>query len=241
MEKGNIYIVEDMAITRATTVLVLKRAGYTIVGSSASAEKAWLELSEKDPTVVIIDVYLKGAKDGVWLAKKIRESMNCAIIFLTAYGSDPILDKIHDTDPDGYIMKPFNNPTLLSSVKMACRNLHRRNQENSLRENKYAIIKSREGAVKINKTKIIYIQSEGNYVHLHTASKTHEVRGKLDDIIQILDYKNLYRIHRRYAVNIKKIKSFDKNSVIVTAAKELPVSRSFNFEELMKRLDSNTK
>ena len=241
MENGNIYIVEDMAVTRAATILVLKRAGYTIVGSSASAEKAWLELPQKNVSVVIIDVNLKGTKDGLWLAKKIRESLNCAIIFLTAFGSDAILDKIHSTDPDGYIMKPFNNPTLLSSVKMACRNLQRRNQEVSTNENELTIIKSREGTIKIDKTELIYLQSEGNYVHLHASSKIHEIRGKLDEILDLLDYENLYRIHRRYAVNVEKIKSFDKNFIIVSAAKELPVSKSFNYEELMKRFGLNTK
>lgn len=240
MGNQNFYIVEDMGVTRAALISVLQRAGYQYVGSASSAEKAWLEIPEKEVTVVIIDVNLKGVKDGIWLAEKIRESKDCAIVFLTAYGSDAILEKIHNTDPDGYIMKPFNNPTLLSSIKMACRNFHRRNQKKTPQLIEPIIIKSRNGIVKINKADLVYLKSEGNYVHLNTASLTHEVRGKLDEILLLLDYDKLFRIHRRYAVNIDKIKAIDKNSILVSINQELPVSKSFNYEEMIKRLNLNT-
>ncbi len=240
MDNGNFYIVEDMGVTRAALISVLQRAGYQYAGSASSAEKAWLEIPQKEITIVIIDVNLTGSKDGIWLAKKIREFKDCAIVFLTAYGSDAILEKIHSTDPDGYIMKPFNNPTLLSSVRLACRNFGKRSQEKNVEEIEPVIIKSRIGTVKINKADLIYLKSEGNYVHLNTASTTYEVRGKLDDVLLMLDYEKLYRIHRRYAVNIDKIKAIDKNSILVSINQELPVSKSFNYEEMIKRLNLNT-
>lgn len=235
-ENKNIYIVEDMGITRAALISVLKRGGYNFVGCSAKAEKAWLELVELDVAVVIIDVNLEGAKDGIWLAEKIRKSLNCAIIFLTAYGSDSILEKIHTTEPDGYIMKPFNNPTLLYAIKMACHNLHKKNRKVTVEYDLPLIIKARSGKVKINKSNLIYLKSDGNYVNLYTTSSTHSIRGKLDEVISLLDYENLFRIHRRYAVNFEKVQSYNKNKVVVATNKELPFSKSFNYDELINKI-----
>lgn len=234
-ENKNIYIVEDMGITRAALISVLKRGGFNYAGSATKAEKAWLEIEQLDVAVVLIDVNLEGAKDGIWLAEKIRKSLNCAIIFLTAYGSSAILDRIHATQPDGYIMKPFNNPTLLYAIKTACQNLHKKSEEDAIEYDLPQIIKSRNGTVKINKSDLIYLQSERNYVNLHTSSDTHSIRGKLDEVISLLDYENLYRIHRRYAVNFEKVQSYNKNAVVV-ANKELPFSKSFNYIELIKRI-----
>lgn len=238
MENKNIYIVEDMAVTRAALISVLKRGGFNFVGCSAKAERAWLELDELDAAVVIIDVNLEGTKDGIWLAKKIKNSLNCAIVFLTSYGSNTILERIHSTEPDGYIMKPFNNPTLLYAVKMACHNHHKKNQEPIIENELPQIIKSRNGKVKINKSKIIYLQSDRNYVNLFTASATHSIRGRLDEVISFLDYENLYRIHRRYAVNFEKVQSYNKNRIVVTTNKELPFSKTFDFEALVKKIQT---
>lgn len=235
-ENKNIYIVEDMGITRAALISVLKRGGYNFVGCSAKAEKAWLELEKLDVAVVIIDINLEGAKDGIWLAKKIRKSLNCAIIFLTAYGSNTVLEKIRETVPDGYIMKPFNNPTLLYAIKTACHNLNEKYKKTSVEYELPIIIKSRTGKVKINKTNLIYLQSDGNYVNVHTSLSTYSVRGKLDEVISLLDYENLFRIHRRYAVNFEKVQSYNKNKIVVATNKELPFSKSFNYEELIKKI-----
>lgn len=238
MTNQNIYIVEDMGVTRATIISVLRRAGYHVAGSSASAEKAWDEISQKEIQLVILDINLKGTKDGLWLAKKIRASLHCAIIFLTAYGSRNILDKIHDTEPDGYIMKPFNNPTLLSSIRVSLRNFQNQNQ--TIAEEQAVFVKTREGMVKIYSTEVIYLKSKKNYVYLYTDNKAYEVRGKLTTLLKILDFENIYRTHRRYAVNANKIVSFDKNSLRIASTIELPISQSFQTEELIDFIESNS-
>ena len=57
------------------------------------------------------------------------------------------------------------------------------------------MIKSRNGKVKINKSDLIYLQSDGNYVNLFTPSESHSIRGKLDEVISLVNYENIYRIH----------------------------------------------
>ncbi|QAA82923.1 response regulator transcription factor [Aequorivita sp. H23M31] len=238
-ENKNVYIVEDMGVTRAALISVLKNGGFKFVGCSNRAEKAWLELPDLNVAVVIIDVNLEGSKDGIWLAEKIRKSFNCGIIFLTAYGSQAILDKIHTTEPEGYIMKPFNNPTLLYALKKACSNLHKKKLENKNEKDLPIVVKTRNGTNRINKFNITYLQSEGNYVNINTPTAVHSVRGKLDEILDLLDFKNMYRIHRRYAVNFEKVQSYNTTHVRVLTDENLPYSKSYAFDELTKKIEND--
>lgn len=154
-----------MAITRSAIASALEQHEYAICGCAVTAEKVWIEIQERTVDLVLLDLNLKGSKNGLWLARKIRESMNCALVFLTAYGSDRILSQIHETEPEGYIMKPFNNPTLVSTVKVALRNFKREDlpQEELDPSIQSAFIKCNRGLVRIDSDSIVYIKSEGNY------------------------------------------------------------------------------
>lgn len=236
MKKHNIYIVEDMAVTRAAIASVLKQKEYIICGSAVTAEKAWVEIQQLPVDLVLLDLNLKGNKNGVWLARKIRESINCAIVYLTAYGSDGILAQIHETEPDGYIMKPFNNPTLIATVKVALRNF---NKERTLRQKsdpkiQHAFIQCKKGLVKVKSNDILYLKSDGNYVTIFNENNiSHTTRDKLISVMEHLSFNNLFRVHRRYAVNAKKVSAVKKETLELNGV-EIPVSKSFE-AHLMKR------
>jgi DNA-binding LytR/AlgR family response regulator len=238
MENSSIYIVEDMGITRAAIISVLRKQGYLIAGSAISAEKALLEIKSNHVDLVILDLNLRGSKNGLWLAEKLRVECNCAIVFLTAQGSQEVLDKIYLTEPDGYLMKPFNNPTLLSTVKVALRNFHKQYPQINRVKEKSVFLKSRSGMIKVTNKNLVYLKSDNNYVQVHIASKVYEVREKLTELIKILDFENLYRIHRRYAVNAEKVELIEHTSLKIENG-TLPCSKTFQVEELrevIKRL-----
>ncbi|MBC9797944.1 LytR/AlgR family response regulator transcription factor [Sinomicrobium weinanense] len=237
MKKYNIYIVEDMAVTRAAIASVLKQKEYTICGSAVTAEKAWVEIRELPVDLVLLDLNLKGNKNGLWLARRIRESANCAIVYLTAYGSDGILSQIHETEPDGYIMKPFNNPTLISTVKVALRNFNRQHAllKKSDSEVQYAFVRCKKGLVQINSNDVLYLKSEGNYVSIFNENNTcHTTRDKLISVLEHLSFDNLFRVHRRYAVNAKKVAAIRKEAIEMKGM-EIPVSGSFEADLLREQ------
>jgi len=240
MEIGSIYIVEDMGITRALIISVLRKQGYQIAGSATSAEKALLEIKSKQVELVILDLNLKGSKNGLWLAEKLRAEYTCAIVFLTAQGDQETLEKIYLTEPDGYLMKPFNNPTLLSAVKMALRNFYKLYPKKNKLKEKAVYLKSRNGIVKITNTDLLFLKSDNNYVQIHISKNIFEVREKLTELIEILDFENLYRIHRRYAVNSEKVELIENNSLRV-GAELLPISKSFQVEELKEAIKLSKK
>lgn len=228
MNSYKIYIVEDMGVTRAALANILERNGHTVVGSSATAEKAWLEIDELQPDLVLLDLNLKGNKSGLWLAKKIRSHLSLPFIFITAYGSNDILNKITDIKSDGYIMKPFNNSTLLANIQIAIANFDKNvtiKKEETVTKD-YFIVKTKMGAQKIIVDEILYMQSEGNYVHLFIENKEHICRFKLEDLIAEINNSQIQKTHRRFAVNVSKLTRIDKKSVFINDL-EIPISKTF--------------
>lgn len=229
MKKKNVYIVEDMAVTRAAIASVLKQKEYSICGSAVTAEKAWIEIQELPVDIVMLDLNLKGNKNGIWLAKKIRESVDCAIVYLTAYGSDGILSQIYKTKPDGYIMKPFNNPTLLSTVKVALQNYTIKSsfESTTSAKVKHAYVRCQNGLIRVASDSILYLKSEGNYVSIFSEDASPLIaRNRLDTILEQLSFKNVFRVHRRYAVNAYKVDSITSNSVVIGGT-EIPTTKTY--------------
>jgi len=224
MKKYNIYIVEDMAITRATLINILEKNNHIVTGSAATAEKAWLEIREKPPELILLDFNLKGTKNGLWLADKIRTHLHIPFIFITAYGSDNFLNKITKIEADGFIMKPFNKRTLLANIQLAVSNFIQKETKNTV-EKEY-VLKTKTGVQKILLNNILYLQSEGNYIHIFLENKKLITRSKLDDLLKDLNTNSVQKTHLRYAVNIDKITKIQKQVAFINDL-EIPISKTF--------------
>ena len=233
-----IYIVEDQGVTRSAIRAILEDAGFCISGDSATAEKAWLELQEKPTDLVLIDFNLKGSKNGAWLAEKINKSLKIPFIYLTAYGSKEFLEKIMKTKPAGYIMKPYNKPTLLSNIKIVIDNQTQQEEYNT--NPKEVFLKTKSGLVKFTPESIFYLQSDKNYISIHCFESIYLIREKLEDLLDLLNFSCLYRIHRRFAVNVKFIHKIEKDKVFVNDS-PIPMTESYQAEELVQKCIDRAK
>ncbi|QUJ67949.1 two-component system response regulator ArcA [Photobacterium sp. GJ3] len=106
MQTPHILIVEDEQVTRNTLKSIFEAEGYTVLEASDGAEMHKI-LSEHSVHLVIMDINLPG-KNGLLLARELREQGDMALMFLT--GRDNEVDKILGLEigADDYITKPFN-------------------------------------------------------------------------------------------------------------------------------------
>ena len=106
MQTPHILIVEDELVTRNTLKSIFEAEGYDVFEATDGAEMHQI-LSENDINLVIMDINLPG-KNGLLLARELREQANVALMFLT--GRDNEVDKILGLEigADDYITKPFN-------------------------------------------------------------------------------------------------------------------------------------
>ena len=106
MQTPHILIVEDEHVTRNTLKSIFEAKGYTVFEANEGAEMHQM-LSENPVHLVIMDINLPG-KNGLLLARELREQGDMALMFLT--GRDNEVDKILGLEigADDYITKPFN-------------------------------------------------------------------------------------------------------------------------------------
>lgn len=133
--KGSILVVEDEKIVAKDIATVLKKFGYTVPAIASSGEEAMRRLEESPVDLVLMDIVLKGDIDGIEAAKRITERFHIPVVHLTAYADDDTLARVKETQPCGYIIKPFKERELYTTIEIALHN-HRQNIENRKLEEK---------------------------------------------------------------------------------------------------------
>ena len=118
-QKAKILIVEDESIVAFDLKRMLLNLNYDVLDIVTSGEKAIKKAVEEKPDLIIMDVMLNGPITGVEAAARIKGVMNVPIIYLTAYADTETLRSAKVTEPYGYILKPFEEKVLLSTIEMA--------------------------------------------------------------------------------------------------------------------------
>jgi len=119
MAKANILIVEDEAIIASVIAAALKKFDFGVQEILSSGEAAVAAARRKQPDLILMDIRLQGAMDGISAAERIQEQMDVPIIYLTAYADEPTLERAKKTKPYGYIPKPFQEIELKTTIEMA--------------------------------------------------------------------------------------------------------------------------
>ncbi|WKD85108.1 Transcriptional regulatory protein YpdB [Polaribacter huanghezhanensis] len=229
MKTISVYVVEDMAISRISLETMLLQNNFKLSGSAAKAETAWEELKKNETDLILLDVNLAGAKNGVWLAQQVRKHLNIPIIFLTAYGDQNTLKEVLGANPNGYLMKPYQESTLLTTISIALNNFSStQKNSNELKQtsNDFLYIKDRNLKVKLYFEHIYFVKSDGNYLEVMLEKKKHVIRGKLSEFNNLLPEALFYQSHRRYLVNITKINTLGKDFIQLENEK-IPLSTKY--------------
>lgn len=125
----NILVAEDEKDILNLITQQLKMEGYSIY-SCASGLEAWRIFQEETIDLVLLDVMMPGM-DGLTLLRKIRESRDTPVIFLTARGEE--MDKVSalSLGADDYMVKPFSLAELSARVAVQLRHVKKLKQSNT--------------------------------------------------------------------------------------------------------------
>lgn len=133
MANARILIVEDESIVAKDIQNSLTGLGYTVAGVVAFGEEAVELAGALKPDLILMDVMLKGAMDGIEAAERIRREHSIPVVYLTAYTDDDTLRRAKVTEAFGYLLKPFEDRELRTTIEMA---LYKHTMERKLRESR---------------------------------------------------------------------------------------------------------
>lgn len=248
MAKTNVLVVEDESIVSKDIQHSLKKLGYNVVGSSSTGEKA-IELAlELKPDVVLMDIMLKGKLTGIDASEEIRKTLNIPVIYLTAYADEATLEKAKVTEPHGYIIKPFKEIDIHTSIEMA---IYKHQKETEVRkerdllyslvENKdskdFIFVKSNSRLVKLKTTDIYFVEALKDYVVINALNSRYTIHSTMKDIEKKLPSEEFVRVHRSFIVRLDKIGAIEQpNLILENDKKVIPIGGSYK-DELSKRIN----
>jgi len=248
MSKTNVLVVEDESIVAKDIQQSLIKLGYNVIGTASTGEKAYALAEEFMPDIILMDIMLKGSMNGIDTAAQIKEKLAIPVIFLTAYADEGTLSKAKVTEPYGYIIKPFKEIDLHTSIEMA---LYKHKKESEIlkeREILYSIIENKESKdfifvksnsrlVKLNTKEIYYIEALKDYVVINTINTRYTVHSTMKDIERKMPASEFLRVHRSFIVRIDKIASLELPNIILENDKKIiPVGGSYK-DELISKLN----
>lgn len=250
MSNINILVVEDENIVAKDIQNSLIRLGYNVVGISSTGENAIELVKDHKPDLVLMDIMLKGQMSGIDAADVIRNEFSIPVIFLTAYADENTLTKAKITEPYGYIIKPFKEIDLHTSIEMALYK-HSKTMElkkeieiysnvvdNQVGGNKdFVFIKSNSRMVKVDHSDIQYVEALKDYVSINANKQKYTIHATMKDIEAKLPSNDFMRVHRSFIVRLDKIKAIEgSNLLIEESEKQIPIGGSYK-ELLMNKLN----
>ncbi len=133
MEKARILVVEDERIVAADLEACLLDGGYEVTSVVSSGEDAIKAAETDSPDLVLMDIILEGDLDGIEAASAISSGLNIPVVYLTAYSEESVLERAKGTGPSGYLIKPFRDRELYSTIDTA---IYKHRLETKVRERK---------------------------------------------------------------------------------------------------------
>jgi DNA-binding NarL/FixJ family response regulator len=112
-------IVEDEALIAEELTERLSDIGFFVIGAVDNADEGIAVATRERPDLILMDILLKGEKDGVRAAEEILQQVDASIVYLTAHSDRLTVDRASRTDHDGFILKPFHRRELQSTIAVA--------------------------------------------------------------------------------------------------------------------------
>lgn len=216
-----IYLIEDEAIIIEHLKELLQQLGHQVVGYSFEGEKALQELPTLSVDLVLIDIQLKGALDGIDVAHHINQTLQCPFIFISANTDARHLTRAKLTQPVGFIPKPIRINDLKVQIalmggmeKAASTSLEEVARETQILKEHFFI---KDGKIykKVGFDKVRYIKAYNNYSRIITTEEKIMLSQTLKKLDEKLDRPFLLRIHRSYIVNLNFISQIAPKYVLV--------------------------
>ncbi len=117
--RPRVLIVEDETLIAEELRERLLRLGFSTIAAVGSAEEGIAIAIKEPPDLVLMDIRLKGEKDGIQAAREIRENVDVPIVYLTAYSDQLTVERVKNSEYDGFVLKPFRGRELQATIDVA--------------------------------------------------------------------------------------------------------------------------
>lgn len=250
MANTKVFILEDENIVAKDIEQSLIKLGYEVVGTASSGEKVKELLEEGTrPDIFLMDIMIKGDMTGIEVAEYVKENFSLPVIFLTAYADENTLNKAKITEPYGYILKPYKEIDLHTTIEMALYkhkktadikrelNIYSTLASESQNGKDYIFVKNKSRLIKISVEDLFYVEALKDYVNFHSRHGKYTIHSTMKDVESKLANEFFARVHRSFIVNLDKILSIEHVNgrlQLEGVEKSIPIGGSYKDDLLAK-------
>ncbi|MFA6468052.1 MAG: LytTR family DNA-binding domain-containing protein [Bacteroidota bacterium] len=236
-------IVDDEALARERiNSLLSNEKEFHVVAECVNGKEALRLIGEKKIDLLFLDIEMP-ALDGIGLLEKLPEEKLPMVIFTTAYDSFAV--KAFELNAIDYLLKPFTKKRFQDALERVKHKFRSEDKDLYLSQmlatiksvagksvSDKLIVKS-EGKIRfLSATEILWIESDANYLRIHTAGEAVVIRDTMTNISARLDSSVFLRLHRTVIANtthIVELKPWfnDEYIAILRNGTQLPVGRTY--------------
>ncbi len=240
-----ILVVEDEMIIGAKISMQLTALGYEVTGVLPRGEEALLHLEQNKPDIVLLDIQLKGAMDGIETARRIHLKGDIPVIYVTANTDEATFNRAKATRPHAFIAKPFKQLDLHRAIELTISRMAEaatgsmelsEGEEQPYILNDRIFIRHKEKMLKLMLADILFIEADRNYSRIFTAGKEYLLSTTLKTIEQKLPLQLFQRVHRSYIINLLHVEEVGEHQVRI-GQKLIPLGQGMR-EQLLQRMQT---
>ena len=230
-EAISILVIEDDYSFALELKILVEELGYQVAACIDNGAAAIAYISNTPPDLILMDIDLKGKKNGIEVAENIKH-LNIPILFITSYKDDKHYALAKATNLIGFVVKPVEDFTLRTSINLAVENLVQYAEKYSKVEKIFPFkdklfFKHNNVFKKVVIVTIDYIEGAGNYRIIHLNGEKIVTSLPLNDWEIILADYGFFRAHRKYIINLNKVNAINTTAnTLQLNLIDLPISRN---------------
>lgn len=241
MPKIKVFIVEDDPIFANQLEMYLDELGYWLVGQADNAKDAVEMIAAVRPDLILMDINLKGGKDGIDIAARIKEFNQSPIIFISSLTDETTYDRVKSVLPIAFLNKPVSKIKLQRTIELIV------NQLSTLTFAQFSCpvdlpkhisVKTQHNIERIELAKLMSIEVVDKFCRLTMVDRELMVRTPLKDLMKNLPSQLFLQTHRSFLVNLQHITQVNLTDYVINLGNDalIPLSRSYR-EVVIEKLN----
>lgn len=228
----NILIVEDNFSMALELEMTCKKLGHNVLGIADNSGDALVEIHDKKPDLLLMDINIKGKLNGIEISEKVAH-FQIPVIFITSLADEEHFNKATQIENSTYVTKPVSEYTLKGAISLIIKYsdapIIPSFDSNDIKyQGGDLFLKKKDDFYRVPLYDIMFIKSSHVYCKTVTKSQGEFTnRISLNNFIAILKNHQFIKPHRSYLVNLKLIDRVNLNdNFIVMGDHTIPISRT---------------
>lgn len=236
LSRYRIGVLEDEALIAESLQDILEALGHQHLFTANNGQELLTLVEQHDVELLLLDIKVKGDLDGVETAKRVSNLKKVPYIFTTAYADEATIERVKNTAPYGYVVKPYGIKEIQVAIQLAMLNSARALRiEPSEPSANHLFVKDNKTLTKVAFTDLLFVEAQGDYVLLQMVNSKKLILSTLKKLLSKLPNEQFMQVHRSYIVNLSAITAIHDGSIVI-GTKHIPVSKS-KLDSLVKKLN----